>query len=274
MKVRVFEPWYNKGHRTLLRAFAEGIPGAEVCDVRQYQECDDAVIFDMVKDAYEPTQTKAEIIRRHRGGLLVVEMGYVNRGAGGYYSIGWNGINGGADFRNADMPGDRWRGLGVDLKPSRIPGANTYVVVCGQVPWDVSVQNFAHIKWCRETVEWFLERNVRVCLRPHPKVVNRGVGHGVDAGLISRRDLEVDLMNALSFVTFNSNCGVDAVIDGVPTVAVDRGSMVYGLAHRTIEDYQQIIADQRRQQWAHNLAYCQWTINEMRAGLPWRHLSR
>ena len=27
-----------------------------------------------------------------------------------------------------------------------------------------------------------------------------------------------------------------------------------------------------RQQWAHDLAYAQWTVTELRAGLPWVHL--
>jgi hypothetical protein len=199
-------------------------------------------------------------------------MGYVKRGAGGYYSIGWNGINGNADFRNAGMPAGRWRDLGIDLKPWRSPGENQYVVVCGQVPWDVSVQDSAHVDWCRQTVEWFIERDIRVWFRPHPYVVNRGIDYGIDAALISRRDLDVDLMNASAFITFNSNAGVDAIIAGVPAVAVDRGSMVYGLAAKRFSDVHREYPE--REQWAYDLAYCQWTTEEMRAGLPWAHLTR
>ena len=77
------------------------------------------------------------------------------------------------------------------------------------------------------------------------------------------------LKQAAIAVTFNSNAGVDALIAGVPVYAEDEGSMVYNVASRRVG--QTVFPDRR--QWAHDLSYCQWTLDEYRDGTAWEHLS-
>lgn len=261
MKVHVFEPWYDPGHQKLLRALAEGIPGAKVCDVRQYEPCDVAVIFGMVKASYARTQTKAQIIRKHKGPLLVMERGYVRRDE--YYSLGFGGINGWADHCNSGMSDDRWKALGVDLKPWRSGG--DYVVVCGQVPWDVSVQDTDHRAWCQDTVEMLRRRGYEVRFRPHPMTVTRGVDYGVTP----HPKAEID--QARFAVTWNSNSAVDAAVAGVPVVAMNRGSMAWDVAGHDLDAFP---PKPDRTQWAADLAYAQWNIGEFRSGAAWAHISR
>jgi hypothetical protein len=71
-------------------------------------------------------------------------------------------------------------------------------------------------------------------------------------------------------VTFSSNTGVDALIAGVPVYAEDEGSMAYSVASHRVG--QTLFPDRR--QWAHNLAYCQWTQDEYRNGVAIEHLLR
>lgn len=272
MNVCIFEPWYDPLHQRLLRSLAKGIPGARVCDVRRYEPCDVAVIFGLVKKSYANTQTKAEVIRRHRGPLLVLERGFVRRNE--YWSLGWGGINGRADFCNAASPYDRWSALGVNMATWKRQQTQGPVLVCGQVPWDVTVQDTDHNRWCREMVSRVRQAGFEVWFRPHPYAAERGVDYGVRADRLSRAPLTDDLKHARACVTYSSNAGVEAALAGVPVYAGDEGSMALPVAHRELEALLHDTAYPEREQWAAGLAYAQWTEAELASGAAWAHIAR
>lgn len=99
--------------------------------------------------------------------------------------------------------------------------------------------------------------------------VNYGV-RGVD---LSRGSFADDLENARLVVTFNSNSAVESVIAGVPAIAMDMGSMAWPVTAHMLEDVNSPVRCDRTQ-WAHDLAYTQWNLDEMRSGEAWAHLSR
>ena len=269
MRVGVFAPAYNEGNRGVMTALGSGIPGAFVEDDRSYRDCDVMVIFGLVKRVFAKSHAKGELIRRHRGPVIVVERGYLRRDE--YWSVGIGGINGRADFANRAMPPDRFDALGIELMPWHEDG--DYVLVCGQVPWDVAVQDVDHIAWCRNQVKAAIALGFPVRFRPHPYAVKRGVDYGVGCE-VSTASLEDDLAGARIVVTFNSNSGVDAIVAGRHVTAHDRGSMVWPLVPTFIEDALTRKTWPNREQWAANIAYAQWTLDEMREGLAWRHISK
>jgi hypothetical protein len=177
--------------------------------------------------------------------IIVVERGFVNREE--YHSAGLGWIGGRADHRNDASPPDRWDKLGVKLAPkvNRVGPQ----LVCGQVPHDTSCQHVDHIQWIQNKV---LQLNDPI-IRPHPLAKNINV-----TGKISNLPLKLDLARAESVHTFSSTVGVDSMIAGIPTFADDENSMVWNCGDR--------------EQWAYNLAYAQWTLEEMRKGLPILHL--
>lgn len=286
MSVGVFTPHYNAGNAAVLEDFAAGVPNATLYDDRAYVECDVMVIFGLPKRSFAKSHAKAELLRLHSGAVVVIERGFVHRGSavigdeeygdrsGVCWSVGLGGINGRADFRNADVPGGRWAALGVELQPwtKRDRG---YALIVGQVPWDTSVQDLDHLGWLHAQVDAARAAGLVPIFRPHPVALRKGVDHGVRCTTVGREPLEVDLKDARVVVTQNSNVGVDAAIAGVPVVATDETSMAWAVSARSIEeavaeDYQ----PPGRERWAAELAYAQWTRDEMRAGLPWRHLFR
>jgi len=108
-----------------------------------------------------------------------------------------------------------------------------------------------------------------IIFRPHPL--------GPDFNLInttkSNASLQEDLSGAYCCVTFNSNCGVDSVIAGIPVFAFDRGSMADGVANRNVLYITDPVMPDRTD-WANGIAYAQWTLDEMREGQTWAHLFR
>ena len=67
-------------------------------------------------------------------------------------------------------------------------------------------------------------------------------------------------------ITWNSNTAVEAVIAGVPAIAVDRGSMAWRVSGRDVNTKP---PRPERRQWADRLTWCQWTREELASGLTW-----
>jgi hypothetical protein len=183
--------------------------------------------------------------------VLVLERGYLgDRFA--WTSIGWNGLNGRAEFpQYPDDSGARFRALGVPLQPLRPAG--DYALIVGQVPGDAALQG-------RDLRGWYAQQAARdwgvPCrFRPHPLGAKRGPVPVVPGAARLDGPLDDALARAAIVVTFNSNVGVDAMVAGKPVTCDDAGSMIYG------------VAPPDREAWAHRLAWRQWSLDEIRSGV-------
>lgn len=209
---------------------------------------------------------------------LVLERGYVGDRFV-WTSCGFDGLNGRADFRNENMPGDRWQALcdaekkagrrAPLMQPWRPSGyEGEYVLIMGQVYGDASLRGVDIDGFYRSIALRLRHNGQRVAFRNHPLNANTPVIPG-----LSVLPREVVLPEAIErarwVVTFNSNSGVDSLLAGVPVVACDPGSMVWGIAGQNPVSPPPMLD---RKQWARNIAYCQWTLDEIRGGLMWDHL--
>lgn len=254
----------NDVHDRVIRALYIGCPEEKrLIDGFRYEPADKAVVFGVYKSRVPVSWPRGEVIKQHREAgvdVVVLETGYINRGDGydNHYAAGLNGLNGRADFRNDDSPSDRWEKLGVELKPWRTEGR--HLLLCGQVPQDASVDHIDIQEWLLHISGLFTKP---VIYRPHPL----GPQDMLSNCKPSRGSLDDDLKDCWAVITFNSNVAVEAIIKGVPAFAFDEGSMAWDVAN-------QIQNPPDRTQWAHNLAYTQWTPDEMRSGETWKHLFR
>lgn len=266
--VGVFTPRSPLDHVHLLAAAADGIEGARLHPVEKgYVDCDTAVVFGVGKRAVPSSHNRGAVIYEHRfrerRPLIIIERGFVHRDR--YYGIALNGLNGMGDFRNRNSPPDRWEELGVEIKPW-VDRPNGTILVCGQVPWDASVQHQDHVAWCRGVVNFCKEHSPsEVVFRPHPDVADHD--YGIEP---STRTFEEDVSGARCVVTFSSTASAMAVLEGVPIFTTDKGSVAWDVGTHDITP--ELLAEPPRPdraQWAYNLAYAQWTEGEMREGLPW-----
>jgi hypothetical protein len=264
----------NEQENVVLKAFCEGCPESkELVSGFDYRPSDIAVIMGVYKKRVPISYPRGNVFRQQRSknlDVVVLETGYINRGDGEnhHYAAGFNGLNGRADFRNKNMPDDRAKLLGVELKPWR---DGKYILLCGQVPWDASLEGSDHQLWLQATLERLRSYTQKeVVFRPHP--LARGAYGPLDCR-VSARSLAEDLAGAHAVVTFNSNTGVDALVNGVPVFAQDQGSMCWSVANKSLISVD-VPNKPDRGQWLSDLAYCQWTPAELRSGETWRHLLR
>jgi hypothetical protein len=126
-------------------------------------------------------------------------------------------------------------------------------LVMGQVPGDQAIKGIAIDDWYRTAAEAYRMAGFETRFRAHP---NGGPA----------RPLQADLDEAACVVTWSSNSAVDAVLAGVPTVAMDRGSMAYQVAGHELGTMPPM---PDRMAWSHALAWKQWSMKEMAGGDCW-----
>jgi hypothetical protein len=194
---------------------------------------------------------------------IILERGFVG-GRDKYTHVGYDGLNGRANFMNKNSPPDRWEKLDIELKDWDTSG--THVLVVGQIPDDASTAHVDINDWAYKIQQKLGGMNVPYLFRPHP-------GH--NAGLYSSSNGIIQAVrDARCVVTFNSNAGVDSILEGTPVVTFDAGSMVRKISSHNVFGAINFATPPREkvQQWANDIAYAQWTGDEMSSGETWEHI--
>lgn len=196
----------------------------------------------------------------HSRPRLILEAGFINGRSGDYVkdrlrfvSAGWSGLHGRADPGPPLRPPTRWEQLREELVPWRTDGRT--ILVCEQHPGDAAAPGNNH--WWRGAIDLGERLGKRVIYRPHPLMAP------------DIHPLSDSLASAAICVTWSSTCAIQAVVAGVPTVAMDRGSMARPVTSHNL-DKDLFLGDRR--QWAYNLAYRQWTHEELADGTAWEHM--
>lgn len=158
--------------------------------------------------------------------VLVLERGYLGDRFR-YSSLALNGLNGRGWFPEYPEAGARFdQHFGHLLRPWSPDG--DYVLICGQVPGDASLQGRDLSPWYAQQARHFSEQGHRVLFRPHPLASRRGGTQKIPKAETNTGDLQQALSGAKLIVTWNSNSGVDALMAGKRAVCFDEGSMIHG----------------------------------------------
>lgn len=197
--------------------------------------------------------------------VLVCERGYLgNRFE--WTSLAWNGLNGYGTFPEIDDGGKRFSRI-AELKPWKEDGA--FILIMGQVPGDQSLRGKCLASWYEETAASAADHyDFPVFFRAHPLAYRKG-NHPKPKGITELKcDLDVALEDAALVVTYNSNSAVDALLAGVPAVSYDKGSMAWCVTGHKVTD----VVRPAREKWAHQLAWKQWSLEEISSGFALKHL--
>lgn len=200
--------------------------------------------------------------------VLVIEHGFVGD-RWHWLSLGWDGLNGNARFPLIDDGGGRWRQHFPNaLRPVQAGGR--YHLLLGQVRGDMSLESAGNFeRWYRDAY-CIISANhgFPVHFRPHPLDIKRYGAERACMGLphVQAGSLQDALQGAASAWAFNSNSLVDAALAGVPVYAFSKGAMVWPISGL---DWLPALDPDQRERWAHRLAWCQWTHDEMRSGAAW-----
>lgn len=201
--------------------------------------------------------------------ILVMERGHVGDRMT-YSSMGWNGLAGRGTYPKAP-DGERWNRLWGDLmQPWRPQPHHGRALLIGQVPGDAALYGLDLDQWAAQTAAKLQALGWQVTYRPHPLAVRGNCVRVPPLCDRSSATLAEDLAAHDVCVTFSSTTGVESVLAGVPTVTLDRGSMAWPVAHQSLNAVGAPLY--ARTEWAHDLAWTQWSMDEIASGDAWDHL--
>jgi hypothetical protein len=273
MKISLFNNFGAKNSAPVFQAIAQGLhaQGHEV--VYHDLTADVAVIWSMLwTGRMRPNQEVHEAFRRQGKTVIVAEVGMIQRGQ--TWKIGVNGTGVGS-YNFDNLVPNRAATLGLSLKPWR-SGANIVIAMQRH-----DSQQWAGLPgvntWLANVVKEIKQHSNRpIVVRPHP----RGASPLPQGGLIDKPkfthgtydDFDFDrvLSSAHCVLNWNSGPGPQAVIAGVPAF-VGPDSLASTVANW---DLSQIENPPRpdRTVWLEQLAHTEWTVEEIRSGLPFTRL--
>lgn len=220
---------------------------------------DDVVL---IWNRYGTGDKMATLFEQYGATVIVVENSYVNmRGSKKAFAMSLNRHNGAGMWPAPEY--DRFKLLDVDVKPWQELG--THILVLPQR--GVGLPGVAMPKeWPRDIVPKLrtISKSSLVYVRPHPGVV------------AEQTPLEEDLKKAWCAVTWGSSAATKALVAGVP-VFYQFDRWIAGPA--ACNDITKISLEQAPWQYMgdrytmlENLAWAQWTVEEVTTGEPMRRL--
>ena len=236
---------------------------------------------------------------------VIAEQGYLFHVKGSeqsrndaYVSLGVNGIKRDANYFNKNSPPDRWKQLQDKAKRERWDRClqwrddGDFILIVGQNPNGVGTTNIrkrgiSYKQWVVNTVKELVKHTDRkIHYRPHPTRMKKwnNVSHR-EASLreldsISQfsqispfKDLKKNLENCWCVVASASNAAVDSVYAGIPVITSDPMSMVYDISSHDLSQIEYPkMEEENICQWFYDLAYAQWTPEEIKSGEAWSHI--
>lgn len=206
--------------------------------------------------------------------VIVLEVGGLKRGT--TWRVGINGVNGVADFGTYPASTNRAQQLGLQLRPWQ---QGSHIVVCTQRSDSEQWAGMPdHETWLNHVITTLQQHTDRsITIRPHPRTRLQQQWPGVKiqlpvhiAGTYDDVDFESSIASAWAVVNWNSNPGVQAIINGVPAF-VGASSLAAPVGNLDLASIENPLRPDR-QQWINDLVHTEWTVSEIAQGLPLEQL--
>jgi hypothetical protein len=298
MRVAVIEDTANhQQHQEVLHAFAKGC-GGDITNSGNTKGYDCAVIFGSYK------KEKGRSAQKGKGKVIESGIPYVQLetqligrpidtalhtefrvGVNGFL---WDDAKWGFEHIHTDRSKKVFERNGYD--PELLWKTDgDYILLCMQKVGDASLRGADIFSWTEHTVKEIRQHTERqIIVRPHPlyrkKTQHANCKETVceyfnvqwqEADVTQKGFLPIQkqLQNAWCTVTYSSGTGIDAVINGIPNIACDTGSMVYDVSSTDIKQVEEPYRGDKKV-WTNKIAHCQWSIEEFESGECWEHVSK
>jgi hypothetical protein len=199
--------------------------------------------------------------------VVVLEVGGIKRNH--TWKISVNGINRGSYFINTGNDSRRKEKLGINCKPWRSSG--DFILICGQheksLQWDGNPKISTWIEQKILEIKKVTDRPI--VIRPHPRNFFSLDYNRLGVTKSTNSNFYLELSKAWAVVAHNSNPGTEAIINGIPAV-VDNSSLAWPVSTNLSEI--NIPSMPNRDQWINDLAWTEWTVDEIAQGIPQSHL--
>ena len=208
--------------------------------------------------------------------IIVLEVGALKRNITWKVAIG--GINNEAHFgHTTNNDNARLTSLGVTIQDWKDTKDTNSIIICGQHQASYQWRNMPPVSdWISNTIREIRQHTNRpIKVRSHPRYpfsFNK-TGANVKESVPKRIDIvqdfydfDAELSTAHCVVNWSSNPAIEAVLAGVP-VFTGPDSLAHAVANHSFDTIETLVKP-NRQQWANDLAYTEWHVDEIALGTP------
>lgn len=206
-----------------------------------------------------------------------------------YYRCGlWSPMRDG-NFLNANSPNDRWQTIESMLETKSQPwrSQGKHILLCTQPKdnWSMARTGTDPYQWVDQIVAQLKGKTDRpIKLRPHPNhaiktAQDMKARHpqiqvtSVELGGGPTKDYRFtfleELKNCWCVITHNSTAAVDAATYGIPVIMTSDLCLAWDVGTNDFSKIENPPTPDRTQ-WLNDLAYANWTLEEVRSGLVWK----
>lgn len=255
------------------RAFLKSCSDRGITPVENIENADMAVIWSLLWQGRMLTNQRAwGVYRKEKKPVVVLEIGALERGK--LWKVGINGINGSGYFGPTGMDDTRRKKIKININPWK---KGDTIVICTQHGSSQQWEKMIPInRWVEEVIynlRHHTDRPIRI--RTHPRFPirlnltskNVTIEHAKSViGINDSINFKNSISDAWAVINWNSNPGVIAALQGVP-VFVGPDSLAAPIGNLNFNEIENPITPDR-EQWANDLAYTEWTIDEISQGEP------
>ena len=203
---------------------------------------------------------------------VYIDLGYWQRSIktryDGYHKLVVNSRHPTTYFQRQAHCLQRFRDLNLKIKPwQKAEGGGILLASMSQKA--AIAEGLLPFAWEQQALRSLLKHTDRVVTyRPKP---NCPRARPIKGALFDKRmALPLALQHCHAVVTRQSNTAVDALLSGVPVFCELGVASVMG--HSDLTQIESPRYPDNREQWAADIAWCQFTTAEIKAGLPFKHL--
>jgi hypothetical protein len=246
----------------IFHAFEQGLIKLGHTISNQSMNGDAAIIWSVLwHGRMKPNQTVWKHYRSQNKPVIVLEVSCLKRDH--TWKIGINGINLGSYIVPPAVDNSRANQLALNLKPWRTQGE--HIIICSQHgfshQWRDQPSMDQWVKGTIDTVRQYTDRPI--ILRPHPRFTVNTTRLDIK---VSKVSFKQDLVNAWAVINWNSNPGVESIIEGIPSF-VGPESLASPVANLNLDQINNPAMPDRTQ-WLNELAWTEWTTEEMANSIP------
>jgi hypothetical protein len=218
---------------------------------------------DKLRDVYNAYREKSTVV--------YMDLGYWQRRIrtryDGYYKIVVNGRHPTPYFQNRRHSDDRLKALGVAIREWRKDGEA--IIIAGLSEKAARAEGLEHQTWERQAYATIKRHTDRpIIYRPKP---NCSRSRPIKGALYDKKSTPEQLFSkAHVVVARHSNMAVEALCAGIP-VFVDAG-VALPLSSQNLVHVESPRYPKGRRQWASDVAWTQFKLDEIKSGLPFVHL--
>lgn len=226
-----------------------------------------------------PNKEVFERAQKENRACIVLEVGGLKRGS--TWKVGINGINRDADFGGFHNNSSRADALGLLLKPWKFNNEQGDIIIACQHNKSHQWRNQKSVQtWLFDSIDLIRQyTNRQIVVRPHPRCPIPAIQYEFKNVKVQQPkqiqgtydDFDFDPTHAYAVVNWSSNPATQAVMAGVP-VFVGPDSLAYDVGNSNLAKINNPSMPDRTQ-WLNDIAYTEWTIEEISTGFPIKRLT-